>query len=106
MKKRIIINSQLLKKGFGASIVFNLSSKLGFNPVKKFDKIKIKKLNYIEIFSDKVKIDKKLALYKKSCISFLVDLKSYSGLRHKKRLPVRGQRTHTNARTRKNLRND
>ncbi len=30
-----------------------------------------------------------------------VDLGSYRGLRHRKNLPVRGQRTHTNARTRK-----
>lgn len=30
-----------------------------------------------------------------------MDLGSYRGLRHRKRLPVRGQRTHTNARTRK-----
>ena len=29
------------------------------------------------------------------------DIKSYEGLRHIRRLPVRGQRTHTNARTRK-----
>ena len=29
------------------------------------------------------------------------DLGCYRGLRHRKRLPVRGQRTHTNARTRK-----
>ena len=31
----------------------------------------------------------------------LVDLGCYRGLRHRKGLPVRGQRTHTNARTRK-----
>lgn len=31
----------------------------------------------------------------------LMDLGCYRGLRHRKRLPVRGQRTHTNARTRK-----
>ena len=30
-----------------------------------------------------------------------VDMSSYRGLRHRKNLPVRGQRTHTNARTRK-----
>jgi small subunit ribosomal protein S13 len=30
-----------------------------------------------------------------------VDLGAYRGLRHRKNLPVRGQRTHTNARTRK-----
>ncbi len=34
-------------------------------------------------------------------IKRLVDLGCYRGLRHRRRLPVRGQRTHTNARTRK-----
>src|SRR3954468_23121758 len=34
-------------------------------------------------------------------IKRLMDLGSYRGLRHRKSLPVRGQRTHTNARTRK-----
>ncbi|MBN2693943.1 30S ribosomal protein S13 [bacterium] len=34
-------------------------------------------------------------------IKRLMDLNVYRGLRHKKHLPVRGQRTHTNARTRK-----
>ncbi len=34
-------------------------------------------------------------------IKRLVDLGCYRGLRHRKRLPVRGQRTHTNERTRK-----
>ena len=36
-----------------------------------------------------------------SRIKRLTDLGGYRGLRHQKRLPVRGQRTHTNARTRK-----
>jgi len=31
----------------------------------------------------------------------LMDINCYRGVRHKRRLPVRGQRTHTNARTRK-----
>lgn len=34
-------------------------------------------------------------------IKSLMDLGCYRGLRHRKKLPVRGQRTHTNARTRK-----
>jgi len=34
-------------------------------------------------------------------IKALMDMGCYRGLRHRKRLPVRGQRTHTNARTRK-----
>lgn len=34
-------------------------------------------------------------------VKTLVDMKCYRGMRHVRRLPVRGQRTHTNARTRK-----
>jgi small subunit ribosomal protein S13 len=34
-------------------------------------------------------------------IKRLMEIGSYRGLRHKRGLPVRGQRTHTNARTRK-----
>ena len=34
-------------------------------------------------------------------IKRLIDLQTYRGIRHRKNLPVRGQRTHTNARTRK-----
>lgn len=34
-------------------------------------------------------------------IKQLVDIGCYRGIRHRKKLPVRGQRTHTNARTRK-----
>lgn len=34
----------------------------------------------------------------------LISIQSYRGLRHRKGLPVRGQRTHTNARTRKGVR--
>lgn len=37
-------------------------------------------------------------------IKRLIDIKSYRGMRHVKGLPVRGQRTHTNARTRKGKR--
>lgn len=37
-------------------------------------------------------------------IKRLMDIRSYRGLRHMKGLPVRGQRTHTNARTRKGKR--
>ncbi len=39
-------------------------------------------------------------------IKRLMDLGSYRGIRHRRGLPVRGQRTHTNARTRKGPRTD
>lgn len=37
-------------------------------------------------------------------IKRLIEINSYKGIRHKRGLPVRGQRTHTNARTRKGRR--
>ena len=37
-------------------------------------------------------------------IKTLIDMKCYRGMRHVRRLPVRGQRTHTNARTKKGKR--
>jgi small subunit ribosomal protein S13 len=40
-------------------------------------------------------------LHIRETIERLMDLACYRGLRHRKGLPVRGQRTHTNARTRK-----
>lgn len=38
-------------------------------------------------------------------IQFLKEIRSYRGVRHKARLPVRGQRTHTNAKTTKKKEN-
>lgn len=42
-------------------------------------------------------------IYKQN-IRFLVELNTYKGLRHKDNLPVRGQRTRTNAKTKKKIR--
>lgn len=44
-----------------------------------------------------------LTEFQRSNISSLIDIKSYRGFRHLVHLPVRGQRTKTNARTRKNF---
>lgn len=40
----------------------------------------------------------------RSAIQRLIRIRSYRGMRHLQRLPVRGQRTHTNARTQKKMR--
>ena len=47
------------------------------------------------------KVEGDLRREKSMNIKRLVDLACYRGSRHKKKLPVRGQRTHSNARTRK-----
>ena len=61
----------------------------------------IKTVNYTQlsnIYSNAL-VGKKLQMQIKDNISFLKNLRTFKGLRHKASLPVRGQRTHTNAKT-------
>ena len=53
------------------------------------------------IISDKFKVEGELRTEVNLNIKRLMDIGSYRGLRHRRGLPVHGQRTHTNARTRK-----
>jgi len=94
-----------LKKiyGIGKSRAFNLCKTLGFSEnlkVKNMSEEQIKKLlNLVE--SSNIVIASDLKKVKNLILKNLVFIKSYRGLRKIKGLPVRGQRTHTNARTRK-----
>lgn len=54
-----------------------------------------------EVIDRKYKVEGDLRREMTMNIKRLMDIGSYRGLRHRKGLPVRGQRTHTNARTRK-----
>jgi len=54
-----------------------------------------------EVIDTDYKVEGELRRDVSSNIKRLVDLGAYRGLRHRRGLPVRGQRTHTNARTRK-----
>ncbi|MCK4577341.1 MAG: 30S ribosomal protein S13, partial [Candidatus Marinimicrobia bacterium] len=53
------------------------------------------------IIADSYKVEGELRSEMKLNVKRLMDIGSYRGLRHRRGLPVRGQRTHTNARTRK-----
>jgi small subunit ribosomal protein S13 len=53
------------------------------------------------IIDEEVKVEGDLRREISTNIKRLMDLGCYRGLRHRRSLPVRGQRTHTNARTRK-----
>ncbi|MDO8462461.1 MAG: 30S ribosomal protein S13 [Deltaproteobacteria bacterium] len=55
----------------------------------------------VEIIDENYKVEGDLRKEISMNIKRLIDLGAYRGLRHKANLPVRGQRTHTNARTRK-----
>jgi|TARA_B110000881_G_C18147459_1_gene304466 small subunit ribosomal protein S13 len=54
-----------------------------------------------ELIDESHKVEGDLRRENSMNIKRLIDLASYRGSRHKKKLPVRGQRTHCNARTRK-----
>jgi small subunit ribosomal protein S13 len=54
-----------------------------------------------EILEREVKVEGDLRREVSMNVKRLMDVGSYRGIRHRKGLPVRGQRTHTNARTRK-----
>ena len=54
-----------------------------------------------KVITDEVKVEGDLRKDIAMDIKRLMDIGCYRGLRHRRNLPVRGQRTHTNARTRK-----
>src|SRR3990167_7493150 len=54
-----------------------------------------------KVIDDGYKVEGDLRREVTGNIKRLMDIGSYRGLRHRRKLPVRGQRTHTNARTRK-----
>jgi small subunit ribosomal protein S13 len=57
-----------------------------------------------QYITDNVKVEGALRSEVQLSIKRLIDIGSYRGLRHKQGMPVRGQRTRTNARTRKGRR--
>lgn len=62
-------------------------------------------LNHIRIFiTDNIKVEGELRSEVQLNIKRLMDIACYRGLRHRKGLPLRGQRTRTNSRTRKGKR--
>ncbi len=54
-----------------------------------------------EVIQKKYKVEGELRKETAMNVKRLIDIGCYRGLRHKRGMPVRGQRTHTNARTRK-----
>lgn len=72
---------------------------LGYNIFSHKHALSIYKDELLNTFLAGFKQDRVLKEFDKKNIDFLINNKSYRGSRHKKHLPVRGQRTHTNAKT-------
>ncbi len=88
--------------GIGRTASKNILSKLNINPDTKVDQLSESEVNSIrKIIDTEHKVEGELRADISMNIKRLMDLGCYRGLRHRKSLPVRGQRTKTNARTRK-----
>ena len=88
--------------GIGSKIANDLCDQASIDKTKRVNQLNDDELNKIrEIIEQKHVVEGDLRRKVSMDIKRLNDLGCYRGLRHRKNLPVRGQRTHTNARTRK-----
>jgi len=88
--------------GIGRTNAQRILDEAGVNRNKKTDDLNEQEITSIRgVIDTKYKIEGDLRREIAMNIKRLTDLGTYRGLRHKKGLPVRGQRTHTNSRTRK-----
>lgn len=88
--------------GIGRTSALQICDSANVDPFKKTDKLTEGEIvNIRDIIDRKYRVEGDLRRERNSNIKRLMDLACYRGLRHRKSLPVRGQRTSTNARTRK-----
>jgi small subunit ribosomal protein S13 len=88
--------------GIGKAKSLEILKKADISPDKRteaLDENEVRKIR--DVIDAEVKVEGDLRREVSMNIKRLMDLGSYRGLRHRKGLPVNGQRTHTNSRTRK-----
>jgi small subunit ribosomal protein S13 len=88
--------------GIGPSFSKEICAKVGVEPSRRVNQLTDAEVIRIrEAIDAGYLVEGDLRRETSMNIKRLMDLGCYRGLRHRKKLPVRGQRTHTNARTRK-----
>lgn len=98
-KKRIVIALTYIY-GIGLSLSKKIIIEAGINPLTQAGNLKPEEINLLkEIIEKKYKVEGGLRREIMTAVKRLKDIGSWRGLRHIKRLPVRGQRTKTNTRT-------
>ena len=99
--KRAVISLQYIY-GIGNKSAQDIIAAAGIDPTTRTKDLTEEQARKIrEIIEADYKVEGDLRSEVTMNIKRLMDLGCYRGLRHRKGLPVRGQRTHTNARTRK-----
>ncbi len=90
--------------GIGTSRAREICEQTGIAPNVELGKLKENQLDSLRAEVDKYSIEGDLRREINMNIKRLMDLGTFRGIRHRRGLPVRGQRTSTNARTRKGRR--
>lgn len=85
--------------GIGLSTSQSILDRVGVDRGQKADKLTPEEENKIRALVEAMKIEGNLKREIGANIKRLKDVKAYRGVRHMRRLPVRGQRTKTNSRT-------
>jgi len=99
--KRVVIALQYIH-GIGPAKAREITAKLGIPAERRVQDLTDQEVLQIrETIDADYQVEGDLRREVAMNIKRLMDLASYRGLRHRRGLPVRGQRTHTNARTRK-----
>jgi small subunit ribosomal protein S13 len=92
-------------KGIGPSTALELCAKLNIDPQRRAKELSDDEIARLATTIDKdYLVEGALRRFDGGNIQRLKDIKSYRGERHRKNLPVRGQRSKTNARSRKGVR--
>ncbi len=88
--------------GIGSSVASQICEATAVNPTTRVRDLTDAEVGTLRSFIDaNVKVEGDLRREVSQDIKRKMEIGSYQGLRHRRGLPVRGQRTHTNARTRK-----
>jgi len=91
--------------GIGRSSASAICASAGIDTSRRINELSPEEINVLrKIIENDYKVEGRLRTEVSLNIKRLMDIGSYRGLRHRKGLPVRGQRTRTNARTRKGKR--
>ena len=88
--------------GIGPKFAEEIVTSVGIDPARRVNDLSDAEVLQIREYIDaNLTVEGDLRRETQMNIKRMMDLGSYRGLRHRRGLPVRGQRTHTNARTRK-----
>jgi small subunit ribosomal protein S13 len=100
-EKRVLISLTYIH-GIGRTSAANVCEAIGVDPTTRVRDLTEDEVISIRAFIDEqFKVEGDLRREVSQNIKRKMDIGCYQGLRHRRGLPVRGQRTHTNARTRK-----